>query len=260
MLKNLYIHFLLFSLIQTKTTAQLTDWQLLFIASVIDFTSSQNIPYTEVFNERSRTGVMADSTGLFLIFVLPGDTLIFQGMGYLGRVCLVEQIITNVQDTIELCPQAYELGEVSLNFSRSYEQLKHEFLTIKPDRGLEIEGLPKAKIQDIPALLDTNYLNSNGFAIFHPISYPYYMYSKEEKSKWQVFYLERQKREQLLIDKKYNCELIEKMTGLKGDAITEFMDYCTFSHKFLYKAAELEIVEMIDKKFREYKMTKSGKQ
>ncbi len=214
--------------------------------------TGQSIPYADIYNESARKGIFTDSSGLFRIHVRVGDTLVIQSMGYFGKVYVIHERVSNTIETLELCSQLYELGEIQIDLPHSYKEFQKRFLEIEPERGLQIEGLPKAKIQDIPSLLDTNYLNSNHFAIFSPINYLYYKYSKEEKSKRKVFYLERQKREQLIIDKKYNLEMIEQITGLKGDEITDFMAFCNFSHQFLYEATDLEIVQEINRKYTTY--------
>ncbi len=221
-------------------------------AKVIDCNNGRAIPYVDIFNESQRMGLYADSIGMFMIKVRVGDTLVLQSLGYISSVYIISKYNTNILDTLDLCPQIHDIGEVQIQLPHSYEAFKHQFLEIEPERRFRIEGLPEPKIIDIPALMDTNYLNSTAYAVFNPIDYLYYKYSKEEKSKRKVFYLERQKREELIINEKYNRGLIQEITGLKGDSITDFMFYCSFDHKFLYEATPLEIVQEIDMKFKEY--------
>jgi hypothetical protein len=258
MLKLICIQCVLFFGAFILTWAEPSERRILLSVRIVDCADGRHIPYAELFNETSRTGTLADSCGLVNLYAQPGDTLVMQSIGYLGKVWIVTTDYGNDIDTFYICPQAYELGEVNLDFPLSYDQLRHDFLIIEPDRGLVIEGLPEAKVQDIPVLMDTNIIYSTGFAIFHPLSYLYYKYNKEERSKREVFYLKRREREQLIIDKKYNRQLIENITGLKGDEITDFIVFCNFSHEFLYKASELEITETIDRKFREYQVIKNN--
>jgi hypothetical protein len=246
------IHCLLLLCFSSEVVKAQSARPRIFQGRIIDCINRQSVAYADIYNESTRKGIFADSSGFFRMPANIGDTLIIQSMGFHGKVYYILDLSSNPIDTLELCPQTYDIGVVLIDLPHTYEGFKKTFLEIEPDRGLQIEGLPKAKLQDIPSLLDTNYLNSDHFAIFSPINYLYYKYSKEEKSKRKVFYLERQKREQLLIDKKYNRELIERMTGFKGDSITDFMVFCSFSHQFLYESTELEIVAEIDKKFNEY--------
>jgi hypothetical protein len=219
---------------------------------IINCVSRQPVSFADIYNESKRKGLYADSSGHFIMSVDNGDTLVIQSMAYFPVIHYVNNVTSGICDTLKLCPKEYNLGEVSIELPGTYQEFKHSFLTISPKEAYKIEGLPEPKYQEIPSLLDTNYLTSDHFAIYNPIDYLYYTYSREEKSKRKVFYLERQKREQFIIDKKFNRALIMRMTGLEGDSITEFIIFCNFSHEFLYYATELEIVESIDRKFQEF--------
>ena len=219
---------------------------------VVDSLSGKGIAYVQVFNESTRKFVISDTTGHFQTVLEGNDTLVFMCLGYLGEVYFVQDSPEFSFPTICLVPYQYPIEEVSITRYRDYNQFRHEFLRVQPEKDLEIAGLPKPNYRDIPLLLDTNVLRSTEFLVFHPISFLYYNFSKEEKSKRKVFYLERQQREQVVIDRKYNRELIGKITGLSGEDITKFMWFCNFNHRFLYEASELEIVQKIDEKFREY--------
>lgn len=156
---------------------------------------------------------------------------------------------------IESCMEErqYEIAEAKIVTYGSYEQFKKEFLKTQP-KEFRIKGLPEPKVREIPLLLDTNYIKNPEFLILHPLSYLYYNFSKEEKSKRKVLYLQKEQREQIVIDKKFSRELISGITGIKDhEEITAFMAYCNFSHKFLYEATEYEIAEAIDNKFRIYR-------
>lgn len=220
---------------------------------VVDSVSGTGIAYMQIFNESTRRFVISDTAGHFEIELKGTDTLVFTCLGYLGKVHIIHVSYTGKIQIIRLIPYIYPIEEVSISKYRDYKQFQKEFLLVQPEQKLEIAGLPKPKYRETPTMLDTNYLRSSEFLVFHPISFLYYNFSKEEKSKRKVYYLQRQQREQVLIDRKYNRELIEKITGLSGEEITKFMWFCNFSHQFLYEASELEIVQKVDEKYQEYK-------
>jgi hypothetical protein len=232
--------------------AQNYETRYILRGQIVDSVSGTGIAYVQIFNESTRMLMVSDTMGYFEINVKGNDSLVFLCLGYLGKVYIVRDFNTYRVQIIKLAPYPYPIEEVSISRYRDYNQFKHEFLLAEPKKRFEITGVPKPKYQDIPVLLDTNYIRSSEFLVFHPISFLYYNLSKEEKSKRKVYYLERQQREQVVIDKKYNRDLIEKMTGLTGEEITKFMWFCNFSHQFLYEASELEIIQKIDEKFREY--------
>ncbi len=216
---------------------------------VVDSVTGRPISFTHIVNESTRTGYITDSAGKFQIHYKKGDTLVFVSLGYLGRVMIVDSL----PHQISLIPRTYKIDEVSVETYRSYNQFRKDFLEIELEKDPEIEGLPKGKPIDIPVLLDTNELSSPAFLILHPLSYFYYRFSKEEKSKRKAFYLERQAGERLQIEKKFNRDIVTRITGFENEELTNFIGFCNFSHPFLLEATELEIVAKINERFKVYK-------
>lgn len=223
-----------------------------YSATILDTTNRNCLPFVYIFNESQRVGTISDSTGSFKIKAATGDTLALISLGYLGKRIILSENSPTGKHPIFLQPRYYEIAEVKIVLPRTYEQFKKALLELEPEEPFTIAGLPNTKQREIPLLLDTNYLQSTGFAISSPISYLYYNFSKEEQSKRKVQYLTKEEREQVRIDKKFNRELIQRMTGLVGEEITDFIVFCNFSHKYLYEATELEILMRIDQKFKAY--------
>ena len=217
--------------------------------TVVDSSNGRVLPFVQILNESTRRAYITDSTGKFYIPCKNGDTLVFICLGYYGKVVITDSLFR----VVSLLPRSYNIEAVSIESYRSYDQFKRDFLKIELDKGPQIEGLPDGKAIDVPILLDTNYIHSPAFLVMHPLSYLYYNLSKEEKSKRKVFYLERRQGEQLIVEKKFNREIVHRITGLDGDKLTNFIGFCNFSHQFLYKSTELEIVKKIHEKYEVYK-------
>ena len=213
---------------------------------IVDSVTGRSISFVHIVNESTRRGYITDSTGKFKIRCKKGDTLVFISLGYLGKVVIVDSL----PHQISLVPRTYKIDEVSIESYRSYNQFKKDFLELEAEKAPEIQGLPKGKPIDIPVLLDTNHINSPAFLVLHPLSYLYYKFSKEEKSKRKAFYLERQAGERVIIERKFNREIVSRITGLEDEELTNFIGFCNFSHPFLFEATELEIVKEINKKRR----------
>ena len=220
---------------------------------VIDSLSGQAIPDVQVFDECARETTVSDFTGHFKISCTKNDTLVFTALGYLGKVWLPS--IENKREItkIMMIKRIYDIEPVRIStFPGTYNQFKKAFLDTKPDQGLIIYGLPRPVPKMVPYLLDTNIISTTGFFLNHPISYFYYNFSKEEKSKRKVLYLKQEQKEQVVINQKFNRELVHRLTGLEGENLTEFIGFCLFTHIFLYKATDYKIVEAIHKKYEEY--------
>lgn len=220
----------------------------IYEGTVVDSLTSRPLPFVHILNESTRRGYITDSTGKFRIPWNNGDTLVFISLGYLGKVVIADSL----PQMISIVPRSYKIEEVSIESYRTYDQFKRDFLEIKPEKGPQIEGLPKGKPIDVPLLLDTNHISSPAFLVLHPFSFLYYNFSKEEKSKRKVFYLERRQGEQLIVERKFNREIVHRITGLDGDELTNFIGFCNFSHQFLYESTEIEIVKKIYENFEIY--------
>jgi hypothetical protein len=224
---------------------------------VIDSLTNQVIPYAQIFNESTRESTISSISGIFKIPGLKSDTLIITALGYYGKVWIVNPKNKTDIEKVVLTRRIYEIEPVKINnISPSYKEFKKSFLEAKPDQGLIIDGLPRAIPKLVPDLLDTNIISSTAFFLVHPVSYFYYNFSKEEKEKRKVLYVKQEEKEQVVINQKFNRELVFKLTGLEGDDLTAFINYCNFSHKYLYNSTDYEIVEAIHRKFEEYQLLK----
>jgi hypothetical protein len=236
--------------------------QIFIEGFVVDSLTGKGIPNVQVYNETKRESSFTLNSGYFKISGSLKDTLAIVALGYYGKAWI--PALNNFRDgqKIYLTRRIYEIDPITINIlPENYNKFKKAFLEVKPDQGLIIEGLPSPVPKMVPDLLDTNVLKKvfiadNGAAAI-PLTYIYNLYSKEEKSKRKVLYLKQEQKEQVSIDQKFNKELINKVTGLDGEEITSFIDFCNFSHRFLYESSDYEIVEAVHTKFEEYQATMS---
>ena len=90
-------------------------------------------------------------------------------------------------------------------------------------------------------------------AIFHPTSFLYYKYNKEEKSKRNTLMAIRTEREWQLFSLVYNKEIAERLTGLQGDELDNFMVYFNAFSNLLFSATTYEVEKRVKEVFSEYK-------
>jgi hypothetical protein len=222
---------------------------------VIDSLTGKGIPYVQIFNESIRENATTNLSGYFKLTGSKNDTLVFTALGYLGKVWIPSTKIDGAVSTILMARRVYDIEPVKIvTLPGSYKDFKKTFLEIKPEQGLIIDGLPNRYIPKLVSeLLDTSIISTTSFFLMHPVSYLWYNYSKEEKSKRKVLYLQQEQKEQVAINQKFNRELVHRITELKENELTAFINFCNFSHLFLYNSTDYEIVEAIHKKFEEYK-------
>lgn len=225
---------------------RMTEFQ--FEGKILDKMTQQPVVYCNVFNESKRTAKISDTNGVFKIRASIGDTLVFMGMGYLGKTYIIQNIHNDSTVNIQLEVRTYEIEALEFTMPRTYSGFKKAFMEVGPPKDGPMAELPKYNPYIRAKLLDTNYIYSRNFKVFHPVSGFYYKNNKLEQSKRKVRYLEEHELLQPEVDAKYNKELIMQATGFKGDTLLNFILYCNFGFNYLYQSTELEIIEEIDRK------------
>ena len=57
----------------------------------------------------------------------------------------------------------------------------------------------------------------------------------------------------MLIDEKFNGEMVAQLTGLQDDELVKFMSFCNFSTDFILNYSPETIRREIRKKYQEYR-------
>jgi len=210
-------------------------------AQVRDDLTGLAIPYVNVINQRVRGGTMTDKDGKFSLQADPADTLTFRSIGYIDKKVPVSEIVANENATVTMAPVRYQLEGVEItgqsqkvNTSGLNEHAKNMSKTPVELRG-EFESKPK--------LLT---------AIFHPTSYLYYKFNKEEKEKRNTLAAIRTEREWQLFSLVYNKEIAARLTGLKGDELDDFMVYFNAYSKLQFSATTYEVEKRIKEIYPQY--------
>ena len=211
-------------------------------AQVRDDLSGLVIPYVNVINQRVRGGTMTDKEGRFSLQADPTDTLTFKSLGYIDKRVPVSELLNKENTIVTMAPVRYELGGVEItgegpkvNMSGLLDHAKNMNKTPIELRG-EFDSKPKTLT-----------------AIFHPTSYLFYKFSKEEKEKRHTLAAIRSEREWQLFSLVYNKEIAERLTGLQGDELDDFMVYFNAYSNLLFSATTYEVEKRVKEVFAEYK-------
>lgn len=230
--------------------------------NVVDDSTGKPIAYVHIYNESRRTGYIAGEKGIFRIPVEEGDTLVLSAIGYLSKVILFNDSSFNNGNIVRLNPQVYEIDEVSIRAFRSYNDFKKQFLALQlPEtettrlrenlavlsRQVAVEAATNKKNQEISGRTNTNF-----FTYERPI------YSRDERQMMNFAEVLKKEERQRVIEKKFNREIIYRVTGFSEEEITEFIGFCNFSEDFLFKTSPYNILLAIEEKFREYKLMKES--
>ncbi len=227
---------------------------------VYDGITFQPLAGASVYNMTTKRFAFTDQNGHFSISVSKKDTLVFSKSIYRQLVVEVNDKIFYGAEDFFLYYKTTMLKEVRIfAINPSYEGFKKDIVEMKlPDyyeraQDVELSEFEKANATYKP---DGNILSLGGKLTTSPISFLYDKYS--HKSKMSQLYNEMQSYEEEVerVQDKYNRQIVEDLTGLKGDDLLNFMMYCRFSYYDLVRWSDEEIRAKIKSKYYDYQYNK----
>ena len=214
---------------------------------VIDEITKEGVVNAQVLNMRVRGGTMTDAFGKFSIQADPMDTLTFKSLNYKEKRVPVSAIFTgeNGVPKITMSPTRILLDQVEVNSST---------------QKINLYGIPGGKPSTVPQELRSDYFGSrpkNITAVVKPISFLSYYLSKDEKEKRTALTAIHTEKDWQILSLVYNRDVIQKISGLKGDSLDDFMLYCNAFNKLPTNATTFEVEQRIRELLVEYNEKKS---
>lgn len=228
---------------------------------VMDLITSQPLESTCIHN--LSTGVMAfsDKSGDFALMVKKSDTLVISRVGYDMEMCIMNDSLLASKERVSiwLIMRAFRLQSVSIYAMKPYPLFIKDITKAIPTKKIDVPGI------EISPEERANYNPDNGNllaivpALAHPISFLYDRFSRHAKMERMYNDLVQNQSEILRLPKKYNPEIVQRLTKLDGEQLEEFMVYCSFTYYTLITSTDQEIEQMITAKFIQYRKDNGDK-
>ena len=209
---------------------------------VIDEITKEGVVNAQVLNMRVRGGTMTDAFGKFSIQADPMDTLTFKSLNYKDKRVPVSAIFSgeNGIPKITMSPTRILLDQVEVNSAAP---------------KINLYGIPTGKSSTVPQELRSDYFGTrpkNITAVVKPISFLSYYLSKDEKEKRTALNSIHTEKDWQILSRVYKRDVSEKISGLKGDALDDFMLYCNAFNKLPTNATTIEVEQRIRELLVEY--------
>jgi hypothetical protein len=202
---------------------------------VIDRISNEAVGYAQVLNLRVRGGTMADALGNFSIQADPSDTLTFKSISYKDLRLPVSEIIASGKENaiVKMAPVRILIGEVEVEGNAP----KVNMTGIKPQKYVPVSvELRSDYFASKPKILT---------AIFRPLSFLSYKLSKSEKEKRLALAAIRSERDWQILSLVYNKDVIQRISGLSGAELEDFMLYCNAFNGLPVNATNYDVEKRI---------------
>lgn len=257
---DLYLHSqmknqILFSLSVLFSTFSFAQERVLLGGILKNHLSGEGIESVHILNLTDSLATISNSDGAFKIPAHLGDSIVFTSIGYFS-----ESIIVNTEHlaadyiVVKLASRGYQLSEVEVNPFGTKEQFKERFMALEVDDGtIEIVGVkgPSKNPRTIPITEDKNEIKKAKY-ILNPASFLYGNFSKDAKARQELHRLNREKEKNKYNYKKFNEDVVQRITGYEEARLIEFMNYCNFSEAQIYRYSEYEITVAIMNKQRAF--------
>ena len=248
-MRNLIYTFGVLFVLVFQTHAQ----DLVSVDTLVEIKSQLKSVYTDrpvsdahIINPGLSIGTTSDSLGFFSIYMRRNDSLLISVLAFEDLVFSLPIFwpSSEYSKTIYLRETAYLIEEVNIHGLGSYEQFKEKVLNARPPEP--------------PAEKTREYINKMATTEAQEwqsprVGFSFSMKTKEEKSRKKLEKILAEIEKRKLIERKFNSQNVGTLTGLSGQDLERFMDYCKLPEEFLLNASEYDILVAVKRAYENYK-------
>ncbi|MBS3807444.1 MAG: hypothetical protein KGY60_08070 [Bacteroidales bacterium] len=237
-------------MLSTLGFSQQRDSTLRFFGNLYDSRTYRPIEYAHIINISGNNATISDSLGTFDLKIEPGDSLMITSIGYQTTYYQYKDSLQKVVfRSIPIDEQVYAISGVEVTPWGTYRDFKRKFLSLDiKDPQEDVHPLLWEGINREPELKEEQ-INPG---ITSPITMIYSLFSKEIQSKQKLRELQRAKTKEDRLNEKFNREQVSALTGLEGERLERFMNYCNFSEEYILNTREYFILERVKKSYQQF--------
>jgi len=224
--------------------------------------NNTSLPLENACVHNISTGMMtfSNQNGDFVTLAKLSDTVTFSHVSYDMRIVIMDKFVFSSDERllIRLAQRAFILRSVTIYAMKPYPMFLQDIAKEIPSKKVDIPGMEISKEERA----DYNPNNGNllgGTPLASPISFLYNAFSHKAQLERQYAELIQNQEDAIRVEKKYNPEIVQRLTNLEGKQLEEFMVYCSFTYYTLVTSSDQEIKQMIVAKYIEYKREYGGK-
>ncbi|MCT4588387.1 MAG: hypothetical protein N4A71_11230 [Carboxylicivirga sp.] len=215
------------------------------------------IPLAQIASYKKLNMFAADSTGEFKVILDADDSIKVVSLAFESKVFRLDSL--NIEsDQMYLFPlkqTSYEIQQVDINSNRHYRAYKdklgaelaeREEMDLMLPGDIELGRKPDMPLDDLPTYRSKPSVTA---AVFQPANFIYYYASKSEKQKRRMMKLRKQDKQRNML----TVHMMAEVSGLKDEALQEFVIYCNANIKFSKKDTPLSVKYKVIDLFKAFK-------
>jgi hypothetical protein len=229
--------------------SQKKDSTIHFFGNLYDADTFKPIRNAHIININNNRATISDTLGNFDIRLNPGDSLKISSIGYRQKFYqYTGEWKNDVFESIPLKERIYEISEVEITPWGTYEEFKERFLNLDRETPREkIHPLAWDFLKERPEEVEPIEPG-----ISSPISMIYNLLSQEGKERRKYQEIKKKEPREKKINSKFNREIVGNLTGLEGEKLDRFMEFCNFTDEYILNTREYFILERVKRKYKQF--------
>jgi len=223
---------------------------------VVNEVSGYPVELAHIVNQSRKEVAISDLLGYFSIPFSFGDSISITSLGYLKKELLHLGQFNNDSAfyTIRLTPRSYEIKEIQFKWFGNYESFLKGFLELKLPKTKEEKDVERVREYFSRIIINLDLRNLPGATA--GVTFGKDWLAKQDKVLEEKLEKERKQR---IIARKFSAGIVEALTGLRGNEVFWFMEYCGFTNEYILNSSDYSIRLRIMDKFKIYNQDKTLK-
>lgn len=239
-----------------QAKAQKEDSVITLYGKLYDSKDFSPVEFAHVINLDSPYATISDSAGFFDIKLYPGDTLQITSIGYHDETITINKHLPAIFRSISMQERTYDIASVEITPWGTYRDFKNKFISLEIDDPEEdVHPLLWKDLPRKPAEPEPHYPG-----VLNPVSFLYDIFSGKREERIRYNEILREETKEQKIRSKYNKEIVGNITGLEGEELEEFMEFCNFTKEELLNKTGYTILEEVKQKYQIFKKDTIQKQ
>ncbi len=199
-----------------------------------------------IYNKNSFLGTISNKNGNFKMRVKAGDTLVVSHLSFLTSLVVFENtnFSPNEKIHVNLKIRSYELPVIDVRRYRIRERTPKPMSMRRTDNIVYNMGTMKIE-QLSPYYNNPHSTGIPGVMPGYALTIPDFKEIKRQEQLAKVAEMEKKDRAKRYVNYKYNKSIVNRLTGLNGNELENFMNFCKPTDKTITEASEYEMTYYI---------------
>lgn len=200
-----------------------------------------------IYNKNSFLGTISNKNGNFKMRVKLGDTLQITHLGFVTSLVIFDRMDFDPEEKIRVNMKirSYELPTIDVRRYRIRDKNSQKPFSLRRTDNIVYNMGTLTMESTGPYFYNPNSAGIPGAMPSYGLFIPDFKQIKRQEQLDKIAALEKKDNLRKYIRYKYNRTLVNRLTGLKGNELENFMNFCKPTDKMILEASEYELTYFV---------------